>query len=186
MIHRALAGLAVAACLVACGTETTSVGGPRGSQASASSDDDASPDAWTPPVYSGKDGGGPGGWPCAYTWMPVPGTGPCEYIMPTERQNESRDLDSATWDPRNVRVDLWTATPVDDAGVQQMLSSAIGGYKETPATCGTDHGWYYVSSGNEGRPTSYALCPTSCGFLDNDGAQIRLTAFGWCGSPSIE
>jgi hypothetical protein len=191
MIHRALAGFALAGYLVACGTETTSIGGPLGNQSSPSSknddshpsDDDSgsSSGGWTPPASSSADGGGPDAFPCGYSWMPAPSTGLCEYLLPTERQNNSPDLDPETWDPRNVRVDLSRTTPPNDAGVTTTLAQAMGGYKETAATCGTDHGWYYVSPDDGGRPTSYALCPTSCDFLNYDHVIFRLLAFGWCG-----
>ncbi|MBX3263369.1 MAG: hypothetical protein KF782_27095 [Labilithrix sp.] len=183
---RLLFALALAAPLAACVSETTSLGGPRGSQSSASSNDDdpgsgddhvlapedaeASSGTWSPPAYDSMDAGRPGAWPCAYSWMPVPTSEACQYLLPTERQNGSTDLDPTTWDPRNVRVDV---------GISAHGAREIGGYKPAPAACGAEHGWYYLPP-SDAPPTSSALCPMSCAIVSN-GGEFRLSAFGWCG-----
>ena len=74
-------------------------------------------------------------------------------------------------DPGNVRIELFTP------GVAKI----IGWYEETAEACGTGHGWHNVPVSDGGRPTSYALCPASCAYLETKDAEFRLSAFGWCG-----
>ncbi|MBX3208515.1 MAG: hypothetical protein KF764_26015 [Labilithrix sp.] len=183
MTTRVLSALVIAASAVACMNETAGLGGSRESQPSASSnaeasaehrfpdpDDTTSPsNSWSPPAYDSMDAGRPGAFTCAYSWLPVPTSHACQYELPTERQNESPDLDAKTWDPRNVRVDVWPETQ----------GKWIGGYKAAFDSCGSEHGWYYLTT-SASRPTRYMLCPTSCAVVSNGGG-FRLAAFGWCG-----
>ncbi|MBX3201770.1 MAG: hypothetical protein KF894_26775 [Labilithrix sp.] len=167
-------------------TETTSLGGPRGSQSSASSngveagaaaegtetpDDAPSSGSWSPPAYDSMDAGRPGAFPCSYSWLPVPTSEACQYELPPGRPHESPDRDPATWDPRNVRVDVW--------GTDPAVLNAIGGYKAAFEDCGAGHGWYYPPTSGA-TPTTYMLCPASCATV-SDGGDFRLMAFGWCG-----
>ena len=178
MIPRIVFAIGVPVILVACISETTSLGGPRGEQSSASSeraadrfangpvDAGAAPNEWNPPAYSSPDAGRPGAHQCAFDYGPEPASEDCQYLLPTDPQ-PSPDLDPATWDPRNVRVDI---APFKE----------IGPYQETADKCGSAHGWYYVPSGDGAAPTTYALCPKSCAVV-MDGGWFALAAFGWCG-----
>jgi hypothetical protein len=172
MIRRSVFGLVVAAGLVACVAETTNLGGPRGSQASATSAQDggdvaAEQGLWSPVSL---DGGRPDRQSCWYVWPPTPGDEPGAYLLPAALPGYGPDFDPATWNPHNVRVDI---------GLNEAPWKAIGPYREAVTDCGSEHGWYYLLSGDSGPPTSYALCPaTSAAIMDS--ASFQLAAFGWC------
>jgi hypothetical protein len=179
MIHRAVLGLATATCLLACLGKTTSLGGPSGNQASATStsgDDggDAgqpiTPGApWADAGSAGSAGLGPA---ChGYSWDPIPSSVACEYLLPAGKPpNDDSRLDPAFWNPDQVTVDII---------IPQKWREGLyvtGG----ASRCGTSDGWYYVDAASGKKPTLFALCPTSCASITNEAALLRLTAITYC------
>jgi hypothetical protein len=175
MKHRVLLGLTVTIGIVACSSNTTSLGGPEGSQASASSAvEDAGPKPQssvepTAPSDGGSDAdAGCRTWWLGYTWGPIPTENPCEYFLPTPPLDSwgNPALDPTTWDPSNVYVEI----------IERH--EPYGAYKESIEGCGGDSsdGWYYVPPADGGLPTRFMICPRICGHL-SPHLSFRITSW---------
>ena len=152
-IHRALSGFALAALPRPAARRRRASAVPvEANRARARTDSPPSADG-SPPASasSSADGGARDGWPCAYSWMSDPRA---QVLASTccrpDVRTTVQTLDPTTWDPHHVGLDLWTATPPNDAGVQMELSRAAPATRRR-SICGTDHGWYYVPSAGGGR-----------------------------------
>jgi hypothetical protein len=182
LMHRTCLALALAACLVGCLAEGTSLGGIESSSSAPDADGANYPSL--PPGRASAAGGL--GLVChAYTWDPVPTTESCEYLLPSgDPPSDDPRLDPAAWNPHDVWVEIFpneTYRSWEDFGYH--TSSRDG--------CAGRDGWYYVTpcddagesdadGGGAGAPTLFALCPKSCATVAKEGVLLRLTAHLYC------
>jgi hypothetical protein len=189
MIHRAILGLAVTTCLVACLGQTTSLGGPTGNQSSASSHDDggsvgpASTDS--PPASDEDAGAADAALYCAwYSWKPKESSVACEYLIPAAGPSGDPVQEQPALDPffalsHQIPPQVGTVfiTPDPQGGDWQD-----GIYVPTGDDCGGSYGFHYdvdpMSTGQ--TPTRIVLCPASCADV-NLGKEVRISAIWICG-----
>jgi hypothetical protein len=169
MIYRAFIGFTIAMGLAACSSNTTSLG----SQASATSagGDDADSGPVLPDGDSDAGCSGNVFWQW-YVWPPIATETPCEYLLPEPPGPPSvpePQLDPATWNPNNVRV--------------ESNKSVFAYFKESSAGCDGDasDGWYYAPTEGSATPTRFIICPKTCATVtSNDGAIAIAATFSSC------
>jgi hypothetical protein len=184
MIYRALGGLAVTTSLLACSSNTTSLGGPGGdANPTSGADRDAESGSGPLALPSNEDsngGGGcsglSGGW---YVWAPLATETPCEYLLPQPPAEQSRDpqLDPATWNPHKVRI---------ERGGSKLLGFAP--FKESSDGCDgdTSEGWYYAPPKDGGMRTRFMACPKTCSYIQIHDSFIRMaTMYSSCTGEDI-
>lgn len=188
MIHRAVLGLAVATCLVACLGRTTSLGGPEGTQSSASSTPhdggSTAPASTSAPSDSDSDAGSDDGGvapslPCGwYSWKPDESSVACEYLIPAgDPANGVPAFDPFFARPYPPQLDTMFIVPDPQGG-----NWHDGTYVPNGDACDGAHGFHYdvdpVSTGL--TPSRIVLCPASCDDV-HDGQDVRLMAPWSCG-----
>lgn len=140
---RALLGLALSSCLVACLAETTSLGGPETSKSNLAQE---GADAGSPNAASSDDAS-VAGYCSWYSWMPVGTTDENQYLLPQNAPtNDAPGFIPANWDLDWVRVEL-------------LNDKRIGGYKASSADCLDEDGWYFTDGVDGATATRYSLCP---------------------------
>ncbi|MDB4937845.1 MAG: hypothetical protein JWP87_4817 [Labilithrix sp.] len=185
MIHRAVLGLAVTTCLVACLGRTTSLGGPEGTQSSATSTphDGGSAAPASTSVPSDSDAGSEDAAVdpsllCAwYSWKPEESSVACEYLIPAGNPASGVPaFDPFFSRPYPPQLNTMFIVPAGDANWHD------GTYVATGDECGGAYGFHYdvdpVSTGQ--MPTRIVLCPASCDDVHN-GQDVRLMAVWSCG-----
>lgn len=183
MLHRTFLGLAVSTCLVACLGKTTSLGGPEGSSNGEDGDAGAGQALSRSPSFGGFDGGSSSsssgfGRIChGYSWNPVPSSVACQYLLPSGTPpGDDPRLDPRFWNPDNVNVEIF----IPQHQRQGSYDRRLGSYTATPDACGSSDGWYYVVPADRQPLTLFALCPTSCASIADDGVLLRLAADTYC------
>ena len=178
-MNRLAIALSLATCMVACLGNTTSLGGPEGNQASASSSQDAAPEADSP-LVEGDAGDAADSADCFwYSFMPVAAAGACTYLLPSIPASDYSpyyDPRSPFWNPAKVFVETWFFVPP-----QSQRDWTRTNYVDGLASCPAEGGWYYDETSVDAQSlhTRYILCPTSCSRV-NDGANFRYSAT-FCG-----
>jgi hypothetical protein len=184
MAHR-LRCILVTLGIAGCAAETTSLGGPRGHQTSASTDSPPNP---TPAFEDPNEPTSTSTAQCLwFAWDAVSSGNACEYLVPTTVPDHHRgtDLDPASWDPRNVRFDFGNA--IDG-------SKHVSHYVMTREGCAGGDGWYYTEPPPPElrgealpfgpiRPSRYMVCPKTCASVEGvEGAIKELAASSNCGA----
>lgn len=181
-MKRIAIALALATGVVACLGNTTSLGGPEGTQPSASSTAEAAADDGAPPDPDAGDAADAADTlDCfGYTWFPVAAPAACTYALPSRNHWPDYapyfDPRDPQWNPAHVYVDLWFFEPPQTG---RRLEPAP--YAPSIASCPAEGGWTYdeTSIDAEGLHTRYVLCPATCALV-LDGANMRFSAYG-CG-----
>lgn len=162
--------LGVSTLLLACASNTTTLGAADLPAPSVSSTDpDAAEGASEPPaLLIPPDAGAPNPVCHGYTWDPEPSTTPCEYLLPP-RTNDDPRLDPKTWDPRMVGIYV----------IEGGKEWDWGPFVRSKEACGGADGWFYVIEEGRAR-THFAICPKSCTSVVERGALLRLDATTYC------
>ncbi len=182
MMKRIVAALSLATCVVACLDKSTSLGGPEGNQASATSSLDASAEAESPP--SAPDAGDAAVSADAavdcfwHEWMPGKAVDACTYLLPPSdppsHGSPYFDCRSSLWNPAKVYAATWVTHP-PSSEVDGLIEAL---YVDGPASCPAEGGWYYdeTSVGEDGHHARYVLCPTTCTRANAPNAEFFLWA----------
>lgn len=176
MFRSTLSVLFVSTCLLACATETTSIGA-RGTRASANTADDIRtvppirPDPVPDDTSEGLICAGRG-----YTWASEAAGPSCAYLLPEEPPHPWNPyVDPAQWDPpHHVVVEIFSAQ--NDFSRDDIRAY----YLEDAEGCEGGHGWHYLAPPEGERPTAFVLCPLTCEAAQKPENLLRLSAFFPC------